>query len=232
MRFRNLGVLASSIFALVVVTTGGCSSTNAIVDALNTDAGIGSHPDTGTGEEEDSGEPLVGNDSGTKKDSGTTTDSSIPIIITPDSGLDASKPKVDAAALADGGVCPGVAPTFGDLEAAGGWNPPGAIAIGACSQANITQFHNNFATANTYNDLKAGLPTSCSACIFSTEASSTWSFVVTDAAGVNGFFNYGACYARAQFGSNACGKAVQYSEFCINSSCAECATTADNTACT
>jgi hypothetical protein len=236
MRFRNFGVLAGSIFALVATTTGGCSSTNAIVDALNADSGIGAKPDGSSTEEEDSGEPLVGDDSGSQKDTGTTTDSSIfkdgSIVIIPDSGLDASKPKVDAAPLSDGGVCPGVAPTFTDLEGAGGWNPPGAVQIGACSPANITQFHNNFATANTYNDLKTGLPASCSACIFSTETSTNWSFVVTDATGTNGFFNYGACYARAQFGSNACGKAVQYSEFCINSSCAECTTDTANAACT
>jgi hypothetical protein len=237
MRSRNFAVLAGSIFALVVTTTGGCSSTNALVDALNADSGIGAKPDGGN-EDEDSGDPLVGDDSGTTKDTGTTlTDSSIglkdgSIVVIPDSGIDGSKPKVDASALADGGVCPGVAPTFTDLEGAGGWNPPGAVQIGACSQANITQFHNNFATANTYNDLKTGLPASCSACIFSTETSANWSFVVTDATGTNGFFNYGACYARAQFGSNACGKAVQYSEFCINSSCAECATDTANSACT
>ncbi len=236
MRFRNFGVLAGSIFALVATTTGGCSSTNAIVDALNADSGIGAKPDSGT-EDDDGGDPLVGDDSGTQKDTGTLTDSNIPLkdgslVVVPDSGLDASKPKVDASPLADGGTCPGVAPTFTELETAGGWNPPGAVAVGACSQANITQFENNFATAQTYNDLKTGLPTSCSACIFSTETSSTWSFVVTDATGTNGFFNYGACYARAQFGSNACGKAVQYSEFCLNSSCADCDTTADRSACT
>ncbi|MDB4996101.1 MAG: hypothetical protein JWM74_3533, partial [Myxococcaceae bacterium] len=56
-------------------------------------------------------------------------------------------------------------------------------------------------------------------------------FVVTDDKGELGFFNYGACYARAAGGSDACGKAVQYSEFCIRASCAECADATESAAC-
>jgi hypothetical protein len=232
MRFRNFGVLAGSLFALVAVTAGGCSSTAALVDALNTDAGIGAKPDGASGDED--GSTIVDEDTGTgtkdggQKDSSGNGDSAIT-----DASSDAINilPKVDASPLADGGVCPGKAPTFSELETAGGWNPPPAVSIGACSAANITQFHNNFTGATSFNDLKTGLPTGCASCIFSVETSSTWSFVVTDTAGTLGFFNYGACYARAQFGSNACGKGVQYSEFCLTASCSECSTGTAQSAC-
>jgi hypothetical protein len=43
--------------------------------------------------------------------------------------------------------------------------------------------------------------------------------------------NYGACYARAADGSDACGKAVQYSEFCLKGSCADCVSAMESSAC-
>jgi hypothetical protein len=159
-------------------------------------------------------------------DGGTVIDSSASIT---DAGV--VEPKTDASSFGDGGGCPGPPPTFADLEASGGWKPPGAVMVGACSAADITQFGNNFGAAKTYDDLKAGLPASCTACIFSVEASATWGFTVTDGTGQFGFFNYGACFARAQFGSDACGKAVQYSEFCINRSCSGCGSPSAASAC-
>jgi hypothetical protein len=238
MRVSHIGVLAGSIFALVVTTTGGCSS-NDVVDALDTDSGTSPKPD-GSAEGDDAG-TAFGDDTGTgttdtgtgTKDTGTPTKDATtdgPIVL-PDGSVDGSVP--DSGPIGDGGVCPGAPPTFADLEASGGWKaPPAAATVGACSPANITQFQTNLGTAQTYNDLKTSLPAGCVSCIFSLETSATWSFVVTDAAGTNGFMNYGACYARATTGTDACGKAIQYNDFCLSSSCSACATDPEYATCT
>jgi hypothetical protein len=100
-----------------------------------------------------------------------------------------------------------------------------------CSASDIAAFEANFKSAMSYSDLVKGLPPACGSCILGKESDATWSFVVTDDAGQLGFFNYGACYARVAGGSEACGKAVQYSKFCIQSSCAECASASESSAC-
>jgi hypothetical protein len=144
---------------------------------------------------------------------------------------DVKKPG-DSGSSADtgGGACPGTAPTKADLDQSGGWKPPPAAQT-VCSAADITAFEANFKGAQNYSDLVKGLPAACSSCIMGKEADATWAFVVTDDKGELGFFNYGSCYARAPGGSDACGKAVQYSEFCINASCSDCASTSESTAC-
>jgi hypothetical protein len=126
--------------------------------------------------------------------------------------------------------CPGAAPTKADLDQSGGWKPPPAKQ-NVCSAADITAFEANFKGAANYSDLIKGLPAACGSCILGKEADATWNFVVTDDKGELGFFNYGACYARAAGGSDACGKAVQYSEFCINASCSDCASASESSAC-
>ena len=124
-----------------------------------------------------------------------------------------------------GNTCPGDAPTAADLDQAGGWKPPPAVNKTACSANDLKTFESNFTGAQTYSDLVKGLPTGCQTCILSKETDAAWTFIVTDATGQQGFFNYGACYARAAGGSEACGKAVQYDEFCLNVSCSDCSDT-------
>jgi hypothetical protein len=154
----------------------------------------------------------------TADDSGAATDGKKPVDGVP-------KPDGDVA-----GDCPGAAPTKADLDQSGGWKPPPAKQT-VCSAADITAFEANFKGATKYSDLIKGLPAACGSCIMGKEDDATWNFVVTDAAGDLGFFNYGACYARAAGGSDACGKAVQYSEFCINASCNGCASASESSAC-
>ncbi len=146
----------------------------------------------------------------------------------------------DGKALADGsnsdsgddaGACPGAPPTKADLDSQGGWKPPPAVNPSACSAADIATFKTNFNGNGSWADTVAGLPAGCASCILSKESDATWGPVVeTDATGATGFVNFGACYA-AKSGAQACGKAVQYSEFCINASCGDCAD-ADFSACT
>jgi hypothetical protein len=211
MRFhRSIGLFIGA--ALGVVMAQGCSSAT-----------------TGTVDSDSDGAPpnAVGNDgSTTPLDGGNGAgDAAVDVGLTDAATL----PRRDGGP--DGGLCPGAAPTVADLDADGGWKAPPAKAIGACSPANITTFQGNFSTAQSYNDLKAGLPATCVSCIFSVETAATWKFVVTDATGDLGFFNYGACYARATYGSNACGKAIQYNEFCIDNSCADCSSSSATSAC-
>jgi hypothetical protein len=118
-------------------------------------------------------------------------------------------------------TCPGAAPSKADLDSSGGWKPPPAKQ-NVCSAADIAAFDGNFANAQTYSDLVKGLPASCASCILTKETDATWGFLVADDKGELGFVNYGACYARAAGGSDACGKGIQYSEFCISASCSDC----------
>ena len=151
----------------------------------------------------------------------------------PDEGGLTDKKVTDTGTKTDGDItaaCPGTAPTKADLDQSGGWKPPPAKQT-VCSAADITAFEANFKGAQNYSDLIKGLPAACGSCILGKEADATWAFVVTDDKGELGFFNYGACYARAAGGSDACGKAVQYSEFCINSSCSGCASASESSAC-
>jgi hypothetical protein len=141
---------------------------------------------------------------------------------TTDAATDGKVVKPDAGDSGPTGTaCPGAAPTKAELDSSGGWKPPPAKQT-VCTAGDIAAFDANFANANTYADLVKGLPAACSACILTKESDATWGFLVADDKGELGFVNYGACYARAANGSDACGKGVQYSEFCISASCADC----------
>jgi hypothetical protein len=120
-----------------------------------------------------------------------------------------------------------------DLDQTGGWKPPPA-AQKVCSASDIAAFEARFKSRKggaSYSDLIKGLPAACGSCILGKEADATWAFVVTDDKGELGFLNYGACYARAAGGSDACGKAVQYNNFCIFASCADCGPSSDASTC-
>jgi hypothetical protein len=126
--------------------------------------------------------------------------------------------------------CPGSAPSKADFDQGGGWKPPPAAQT-VCSAGDITAFEASFKSATSYSDLIKGLPTACGSCILGKEADATWNFVVTDDRGELRFLNYGACYARAAGGSDACGKAVQYDKLCISASCSDCPSASESTAC-
>ena len=127
-------------------------------------------------------------------------------------------------------TCPGAAPTKAELDSSGGWKPPPAKQ-NVCTSADIAAFDASFATAATYADIVKGLPAACASCLLTKETDATWGFLVTDDKGELGFVNYGACYARASGGSDACGKGIQYSEFCIGASCADCSDSETQDAC-
>ncbi len=134
-------------------------------------------------------------------------------------GSDGSSSGDDGSA---GGSCPGAAPTKADLDGSGGWKPPAAANTTACSVADIASFKANFTNAQAYSDLVKGLPAGCASCLMGKEGDATWPVIVTDDTGQKGFINFGACYAFKS-GSQACGQAVQYQEFCVNISCGGCA---------
>jgi hypothetical protein len=117
------------------------------------------------------------------------------------------------------GNCPGDAPAKADLPA---WKPPPAKQD-VCTAADITKFESNFKGAKLFSDLIVGIPTACGACIMGKEDDATWPLVVTDDKGELGFMNFGACYARATNGSDACGEALQLNQFCLNAACSDCA---------
>ena len=225
----------AAFLVTVAVVSGACSSTT-IVEPYDGDAGLGFGGDAaraGSGSGSGSGSSGSGSGSGNEQDGSSSV---FPVADAGSSGShDAGSHTSsdggffphpsDAGSSFDSGsapLCPGPAPTKADLDAQGGWKAPRPIAPTACAPADIAKFESNFSTAATFTDLVAGLPTSCSQCILSQETDAQWQFIVTDATGSSGFFNYGACYAVAPGGNAACGQAVQYMGFCATASCNEC----------
>ena len=123
--------------------------------------------------------------------------------------------------------CPqNVAITEADLDKEIGWKAAVA-APGSCEQADITQLEANFKDTNiqSYFDLGNGLSAECKACVFSKDTDANWQPIVGTAEnnGETGFVNFGACFGSIE--GDACGKALQYEQFCYNIACNECATT-------
>jgi hypothetical protein len=123
--------------------------------------------------------------------------------------------------------CPqNVALTEADLDKEIGWKPA-KTAPGACSQGDITKLEANFKDTNikTYFDLGNGLGADCKACVFSKDTDANWGPIVGTAEnnGETGFINFGACFGAIE--GDACGKALQYEQFCYNVACNECTTT-------
>jgi hypothetical protein len=125
--------------------------------------------------------------------------------------------------------CPEAAPSKGELDTTEGWKPPPPPSA-ACSPADVQQFSNNFPGAQTWEDLTKNLPPACGSCLASKKTDAAWKLIVVDPNDASqGTVNWGACYA-VKSGSLGCGKAIQYANFCIEDSCANCATT-DSGAC-
>jgi len=123
--------------------------------------------------------------------------------------------------------CPANVPlTEADLEKEIGWKPAKANPQ-ACSAADITKLEANFKNTNikTYFDLGEGLGDDCFACVFAKDTDANWGPIVGTAEnnGETGFVNFGACFGFVE--DEACGKALQYEQFCYNIACNECTTT-------
>lgn len=127
----------------------------------------------------------------------------------------------------DAGACPAnVALTAADLDGEIGWKKA-APSPGACSQGDLTQLEANFKDdgIQSYFDLGKSVSDACKACVFAKDTDETWGPIVgsADDNGQTGFINFGACFGSIE--GDACGKALQYEQFCYNVACNECSTT-------
>lgn len=123
--------------------------------------------------------------------------------------------------------CPQNVPlTEADLDKEIGFKPPKAVP-GACTNTEITKIEANFKDTNvkTYFDLANGISEGCKTCVFAKDTDANWGPIVGTAEndGETGFINFGACFAAEE--SEACGKSLQYEQFCYNIACNECTTT-------
>ena len=110
--------------------------------------------------------------------------------------------------------------TMATLDAAFGWKPPPARQS-ACTAADIDAMK-KVQQISSYRDFIATTSASCQACALSTKDSPSWGpIVMNDSSSKEGFVNFGACFAALE--SPACGKALQYLEFCAGAACTGCA---------
>jgi hypothetical protein len=141
-------------------------------------------------------------------------------------GPDAAKPDANVDEdLDDAGSCPVDIPlTAADLDKDQGWKPAKAP-YAACTSGDLLQLEGNFKNTNikTYADLGTGLSASCVACVITEDTENNWGPLVTAQGGGTGFVNFGACFGAVE--SEACGKALQYEQFCYNIACNDCTTT-------
>jgi hypothetical protein len=156
---------------------------------------------------------------------------------TPDTGVDAKR---DVSPLDSGdddaGTClaPDKAPKDpSELDANPGWKP--ALAPDAkCTSEELTTFEKNLNDQNlkSWKDLGTSLSDACAACIITPDTATNWGPVVYTASddGNTGFYNFGACFGALD-PSDACGKAVQYLEFCLDSACTDCTAQTDRDQC-
>lgn len=130
----------------------------------------------------------------------------------------------DEEAVSD---CPQNVPlTEADLDKEIGFKPAKANP-GACSATDITTLETNFKDTGikTYFDLGKNLPDDCFNCVFAKDTDANWGPIVGTAEnnGETGFVNFGACFSYVE--DEACGKALQFEQFCYNIACNECTTT-------
>lgn len=150
--------------------------------------------------------------------------------------IDGSVKDADTDAAADAApVCPKNVPLTGaDLDKEIGWKPA-VKSPGACSAADLATLENNFKAAGTkpnYVSVGTGLSAPCQACVIAYDTDASWGPIVATKAdnGATGFVNFGACFGDVE--GAACGKSLQYEQFCYKVACGECATTAETTMCT
>lgn len=135
---------------------------------------------------------------------------------------------VDVVAPDAGPPCPANVPlTSADLDKEFGWKPA-LKAPGACSAGDLTTLQNNLTNPaiKTYLDLGTGLSATCKACAITLDTATSWGPIVATESnnGMTGFINFGACYGSIE--GDACGKSLQYEQFCYGIACNECSSTA------
>ncbi len=154
--------------------------------------------------------------------------------VTPDAGTPDAKPKTppptggdDTGPEACGPI--GDDATIAGMDAEFGWKPH-ASRQNACDTADLAAIQGvvDSGTAKSYLDFIQGTSAACQACAKSTRDSETWGpIVVQDAADTVGLANFGACYSAID--NPACGKAREYLQLCVNTTCSKCTGTEANT---
>jgi hypothetical protein len=136
---------------------------------------------------------------GQTSDAGTTTEA----------GVDAASPSCPTTAPIDATVLP--------------WKSP-AVALGSCTQLQLDALV-TFVNANPAADFQAWknsvVDPTCGACIFGSDAGTTWTPVVSADGIALTEVNVGGCIARSS-GSDLCGKAYQQWFDCSLQACAAC----------
>jgi hypothetical protein len=120
--------------------------------------------------------------------------------------------------------CPGAV----DLSAVPAWKVPSPVAPGACSTNDLAILAAQIENSNTtWTAVYDAIPSaSCRGCVFSKRDDPNWQVAVWDPDMASGiaFVNYGACFALAPGGSDACGAAIQDDQFCVEAACAQTCT--------
>lgn len=115
------------------------------------------------------------------------------------------------------GECPGAFP--GDNE----YKTAAAADITKCDATDIKFMEDEIAAGRSkFVELETSMKArkaACAACIFTKEADSVWGPIVYVGTSGGALQYYGACFARAPGGSDACGKAVQATFDCLDAVC-------------
>lgn len=118
-----------------------------------------------------------------------------------------------------GGECPAAFP--GDNE----YKTAAQADITKCDATDIKFLEDEIAAGRSkFVELETSMKArkaACAACIFTKEADSVWGPIVYVGTSGGALQYYGACFARAPGGSDACGTAVQATFDCLDAVCAE-----------
>ena len=223
---RTLGLALVAIAAGAAIATFGCTHTITTIEETSSDGGTASRTprspssDGGASTDSTSGGSSGGSSSGSSGGGSSSGGSS--------SGGSSS----GGSSSGSSGTCPGPTPASDPP-----WKSPRPVAT-ACTAGDIAFIDQSAQQAGTtFATLQAGLTAqnaACAACVFSNETDAAWGPIVYAAGGGGGaFFNYGACFARAPGGSDACGKAIPQSEFCLDEVCSaeDCGSESATNAC-
>jgi len=139
----------------------------------------------------------------------------------------------------DGGACPVPPDPANPVDQAyfdqrRPWKPA-KPAAGSCDKDDLAQLAANLndETIKSWFELGKDISASCKACAIGADTDPTWAPIIgtTESNGDTGFFNFGACFGYVDE-SDACGKALQYEQFCYSLACSDCTTTrAERVAC-
>ena len=180
------------------------------VSALGVAAGVAVLSSCGTAKTE------VASDGGAQNDATFTADATADAPIGFDANVQPGAPSY--------GACPAAV----DVTMIPAWKAPAPFTAGACTNADLDALNAKASDVTaTFTDIY-NVPTSpgCRACVFSDEGDPNWQPFVwsPDKASGNAFVNFGACYALASGGSDACGNGLQDAQFCIQAACPDICT--------